>query len=178
MDLTRRFAGLTGSFAFEMHISGRLALHEGDYERAWAELEESTRLMRDGGINFVSSWGVAFLGYAALRQGDLSRARASWTQSLAEFREANYPIGVVFNIEGLASLAVQQGPSARAAQLLAWADATREAIGDLRPPVEQADVERDLAVIHAQLDDATFEQAYQTGQAMTMDEAIAYALKE
>ncbi len=176
MDLTRRSAALAGLFAYEMTISGGLALCEGDYERACAELEESARLMRDAGQSMNSSWAVAYLGYVALRQGELQRARHLWEQSLHNFREANYPIGVVFNVEGLASLAVQQGRPARAARLLAWADAMRETISDPRPPVEQADVDRDLAVIHAQLDETTFKAEQAAGRAMTLEEAIEYAL--
>ena len=81
-------------------------------------------------------------------------------------------------MEGLASLAVQQGRPARVVRLFAWADVTREALEDTRPPVEQADVDRDLAAIHAQLDDATFEAEQEAGRKMTIDEAIAYALEE
>jgi tetratricopeptide (TPR) repeat protein len=178
LNLTQRSTALAGPLAYEMHLSGRLALREGDYERAWAELEESAQLMRDAGQNMRSSWSLAFMGYTALRQGDLPRARANWEESLQDFYEARNPIGVVFNVEGLASLAVQQGQPAHAARLLAWADATREAISDIRPPVEQADVDRDLAVIHAQLDDGTFQAEQEASRKMTQDEAIAYALTE
>jgi hypothetical protein len=54
----------------------------------------------------------------------------------------------------------------------------RDKIGNHRRPVEQASVDRDLAIIHSQLDDAAFEKAYQTGCAMTLDEAVAYALED
>jgi len=162
--------------AFEMHLSGRLAWREGDYPRANAELEDVVHWLQEAGNNMNSSWAMSDLGYVSLRQGDLPRARHLWTQSLHNFHEANYPIGVVYNIEGLASLAVQQGQPARAARLLTWADAIRVAISDTRPPVEQADVDRDLAIIHAQLDDDTFQAEQEAGRKMTMDEAIAYAL--
>ena len=63
-------------------------------------------------------------------------------------------------------------------QLFAWADAMREKIGDHRPPVEQDSVERDLAVIHSQLDDAEFAKLSAEGRAMTTEQAIALALEE
>jgi hypothetical protein len=160
-----------------MHLSGRLALYEGNLERAHAELAESIRLLKDTGQQLFSSWALAFFGYAALRQDNLKHARAAFEQSLQDFQQANYPIGVVFNVEGLASLAVQRKQLARATRLFAWADATREAIDDPRPPVEQADVDRDLEVIHTQLDDTTFEAERAAGRKMTIDEAIECALK-
>jgi hypothetical protein len=72
---------------------------------------------------------------------------------------------------------VKQGQPERAVQLFAWADAMREQAGDQRPPVEQAFVEKDLAVIHSQLNDAEFENAYNTGHSMTEEQAIALALQ-
>ena len=84
---------------------------------------------------------------------------------------------MVWTLEGLASLAVAQGHYERAVRLLAWADSVRGAGGDPRPPVEQADVDRDFAVIRSQLDEATIEAARAKGQAMTVEQAIAYALE-
>jgi len=54
----------------------------------------------------------------------------------------------------------------------------REAVDDSRPPSEQGYVDRDLAVIHAQSDDATFQAEQAAGCKMTVDEAIEYALSE
>jgi non-specific serine/threonine protein kinase len=161
-----------------MLLPGRLPLREGASARADAELEESAQLSQEAGQRMAAAWTLSDLGYVLLRQGDLQGARHLWEKNLHKFREANNPIGVVYNVEGLASLAVQQGQPARAVRLLAWADATREAIADRRPPVEQADVDRDLAVIRTQLNDATFEAEQAAGRAMTMDEAVVYALNE
>jgi hypothetical protein len=58
-----------------------------------------------------------------------------------------------------------------------YPDAMREKIGDPRPPVEHASVQRDLDVIHSQLDEATFEIAYNAGCTMTEQQAIALALE-
>jgi hypothetical protein len=65
---------------------------------------------------------------------------------------------------------------ATAVRLFAWADTTREAIGDTRPPVEQAEVDRDLITIHSHLDETVFSEAYAEGRAMSMEQAIADAL--
>jgi hypothetical protein len=54
----------------------------------------------------------------------------------------------------------------------------RKKIGEARPTNEQADVERDLAAIRTALDDATFNAAQAAGREMTVEEAIAFALKE
>jgi hypothetical protein len=85
-------------------------------------------------------------------------------------------IALIFAVEGLASLNVNQGLCERALRLYAWADAMRDRIGDHRPPVERASVERDLEDIRSQLDDSAVEIAYETGRSMTLEQAIELAL--
>jgi hypothetical protein len=73
----------------------------------------------------------------------------------------------------LARRIVNQGQSERAVRLFAWADATRDEIGDQRPRVEQNSVERDLAVIHSELSDTEFKNFSRQGYTMTMEQEIA-----
>ena len=155
---------------------GELALREGDYKQAHAYLEESLFLARESGRVNMSHWFLAHLGYVALRQHDQAQARLIFIEAQQGFKAAGLKIGVAYSLEGLASLAVLQGQPEQAARLFAWADATRETVGDTRPPTEQADVDRDLATIHTQLDEATFTAAQEAGRAMSMDEAIALAM--
>lgn len=51
-------------------------------------------------------------------------------------------------------------------------------IGDHRPPLEQTDVDHDIAVVVAKIGLPAFEVAYNAGRAMTMEQAIAYALEQ
>ncbi len=71
---------------------------------------------------------------------------------------------------------MRQGRLEQAVWLFAWADATRRSVDDPRPPVEKADVDRDLDAIRLQLDEAAFAAAWAEGQAMTMEQAVAVAL--
>ncbi len=87
-------------------------------------------------------------------------------------------IVVVYAAEGLSSLQVKQNQLERAARLFAWTDAMRNKLGDYRPPIEQASIERDLTVIHSQLDEMAFEKAYKTGRSMTLEQAIELALSD
>ena len=76
------------------------------------------------------------------------------------------------------TLPVNQGQTKRAARRFAWTDAMRSKIGDPRPPVEQASVERDLEVIHSHLNDSDFARLSTEGQRLTVDEAVALALED
>ncbi len=53
----------------------------------------------------------------------------------------------------------------------------REQIGDPRPPVEQASVEKDLAIIRSQLDPADLARLSTLGRALSLEQAIPLALE-
>jgi hypothetical protein len=84
----------------------------------------------------------------------------------------------VFNLEGIAALYVAIKKSKLAAQLIGWADATREKINDKRPLIEQKDVDKTITACLEKIGEVAFSEAYDEGQKMTLDEAVAYALNE
>jgi predicted ATPase len=157
---------------------GTLSYWQGDYQRAIAFYEEGILLGEKIGYFYQNLWAHVYMAYALLRQGELQRARQLFEDGIRGMQKADLVIGLVFAGEGLASLYVNQGQAERAAQLFAWADAMRTKIGDPRPPVEQASVERDLEVIHSRLNDSDFASLSTEAQSLTVEEAVALALEE
>ena len=159
-------------------LSGSLAFWRGDYEQARIFWEESIALSEHTGSALNASWSRVNLAYAVLRQGNLSQAIEIFRLTVQQFHQANNAIGVVYALEGLASLYTHQEHPERAAQLFAWTDMMRDKIGDHRPPIEQASVERDLAIIQATLNDAEFEKLSTEGRLITTEQVVAFALEE
>jgi hypothetical protein len=73
-------------------------------------------------------------------------------------------------------LYVLTGKLEAAARLIGWSDANRKDMGDPRPRIEQADLDRDVTTIKAKIGSSAFEVAYDSGRQMTLDEAVALAL--
>jgi tetratricopeptide (TPR) repeat protein len=161
-----------------LNTHGTLAYWQGDYQQARVDYEEAIMLYEKVGSYWMSSWSRANLAYTILRQGNLMQARDVFSDSIQRFQKTNTLIGLVYAIEGFASLHVNLNRPKRAAQLFAWADTMREQIGDHRPPVEQASVEKDLAIIHSKIDDNEFTRLSADGRTMTVEQAIALALEE
>ena len=159
-------------------LLGRIAFWRGNYEQARIFFEESMALFEQTGSLFNESWSRINLAYTILRQGDIIQAKERFGFSIQQFHKVNNMIGMVYTIEGLASLNVNRGQPERVAQLFAWADAMRDKIGDHRPPVEQASVEKDLAVIRSKLNDEEYTKLSTEGSTMTVEQAIALALEE
>lgn len=155
---------------------GTLAYWQGNYQRAIAFYEEGILLGEKIGYHYQNLWAQIYMAYAVLRQGEIHKARQLFANGIHDMQKANLLIGLVFAMEGLANLHVNQGQIQRAARLFAWADAMREKMGDPRPPVEQASVERDLATIRSQMDDVEFAQLLAQGRSITVEQAIGLAM--
>jgi hypothetical protein len=79
---------------------------------------------------------------------------------------------------GLARVVSTREEPRRAAQLYAASAALREALGAPVAPADRADHERRLAHLSACLGEEAFASAWSAGQAMTLDEVVAFALED
>ncbi len=155
-----------------------IALMRGDYEEAYAVLEETVTSAEELGNWMGYLWTRVHLGYIALRAGNLTEARATFAEIAQSFQKDKSTIGVVFTLEGLASLAVAVGKPEHAAYLIGWTDETRARILNPRPFLEQANVDQIIAACLARIGEVSFSDAYNEGKKMTLDEAVAFALNE
>jgi predicted ATPase/DNA-binding SARP family transcriptional activator len=157
---------------------GQIALLRGEYEQARAYFQEDAAISNESGGRIEYLWALVRLGLAELRAGNIAEARQILTDTAQNFQRDGSRIGVVVSLEWMASLYIAVNKAEIAARLIAWADTTREVIGDSRPLLEQADVDRDIAAIVSSIGNPAYQKAYDKGRAMTLDEAVAYALPD
>lgn len=134
-------------------------------------------MSKNAGMTSIFLWSLIDLGRIALHEGKWEESQASFAEALRQFGAVERKKGVLYAVESLASLAARQSQPGRAVRLLAWADAVRKANDIPLLPIEQADIDRNMALARAQLDGAAFEALWTEGQAMTMEQAIEYALE-
>ncbi|MGH2614035.1 MAG: hypothetical protein ACRDJC_02250, partial [Thermomicrobiales bacterium] len=80
-------------------------------------------------------------------------------------------------IENFALIAAATGEPARAARLFGAAAALRTQLGASLPANDRAFQQRYIGEASERLGDDAFTQAWDEGEAMPLDEAIAYALR-
>ncbi len=159
-----------------LNNQGALARYRGDLRLATALHEESLALMLETGDTAMVSYMVRPLAKVMLQQGDYQRAAELFRESLRLSHETGFRWVTVECLVGLAGVSTADGNYDRAARLFGAAAALREAIGDRLAPQEQADYDRRLAFTRKGLGDASFAAAWAEGQAMTLEQAIEYAL--
>jgi non-specific serine/threonine protein kinase len=118
------------------------------------------------------------LGRIALAQGELADARTYFRDSLSTLREPGDLTRIAVVLEGLAGLAARGPQPNRAFRLVGAASALRDGIGAPRSPGDHADLERWLAPVGQARDEEARAGWRAEGRAMTLDQAIEYALED
>jgi predicted ATPase len=86
--------------------------------------------------------------------------------------------GVIDSLEGLAGVAAATASPRRAARLWGAADALRQQMGNARSVPESIAYERQVKPVRATLMAGAFDQSWDEGRAMSLDDAVRYALDE
>ncbi len=156
---------------------GSAAHLQRDYERAVALHEESLALARKTGDKYRIAFVLRSLGHVALFQGDYRQAAARFKESLTLCKEVADERVTGECLVGLAGVACAQGLYDQAARLFAAAEVLREATGYHYAAARQADIEQFVSSTRAGLGESVFATAWAEGRAMTLEQAIEYALE-
>ena len=150
---------------------------QGDYTTARSLCEESLALWRELGDRSGIASSLNNLGHVAAEQGDYTTARSLCEESLALWREVGDRSGIGLSLAGLGEVAVSIGQTHKGARLLGASEALLETIGAAMAPDDRIPYQRSVASARAKLREKAFVTARQEGRAMSMEEAIAYALQ-
>jgi DNA-binding CsgD family transcriptional regulator len=89
--------------------------------------------------------------------------------------EIGYTLVSAWCLLGLAGVAASERQAERSARLFGAGQSLMQSIGGSLDPADRAEYDRSLAGARAHLDEAAWQKSYAEGQALTLDEAIAYA---
>ena len=174
-----RGLGDTWTAALATAQAGIVARHLGDCNRAIVLHNESLAVTRRLGDGFTTVYNFRNLGNDTLQLGDYARAESYFLEGLKLGGQAAHHAPWVTEecVEGLAQVACGQGRYERAARLFGAVDRLFQIIGHRRSTRDQTGVEERIASARRGLGDAAFEKAWADGQAMTIEQAVDYALE-
>ncbi len=185
LPLLRQLGERTG---ISIALSGlaEIAIRQGNYDRAETLEDESIVLRQEVG----EKWGIAVsLGnyaWIALSRGDLQEASSMLRQSIALRFEIGDLGGFCWCLEKYAEIVavggfVEPGTNGaaaheRAAVLYGAAAALRKPIGSVIDLIDQEQYEGRMAMIKDELGIELFERCWESGAAMSLGQALHYAL--
>lgn len=163
--------------ANELVNLGDVARRQGQLSTASSLYEESAAIARE--LN--DQWGLAyaFMGIAdvMLAQGNFSRASSLYKECLMIFQKGEDYMGIPFALESVAALELVKNQPEKAARLFGAADALRKSTHSPLPHPDLSTFQKNLSLLHQQLNLSKFEVAWKEGCAMMSDQAIALALE-
>ena len=176
LALRRELGDRTGA-GVSLYGLGGVAQRQGDYARARALCEEAVAILRKLGAGHPLAHAMLGVADAARGQGQHSEADAWYREALLVSADMGSKSLIIECIEGLATLACDQALMQRAVRLFGACDALRRSMGLPISSADPAVYEPQVNAARAALGDEA-SAAWAAGQAMTLDEAVAEALRD
>jgi tetratricopeptide (TPR) repeat protein len=187
LDLSRRYveeayrlareAGLRSQEAQASEILGVIAIHSQDYDAARAHFTESVRVYQEVGATFNVLLEKSNLAHLERGQGNYARALDYYRETIVAFRDIAQTGAVSHQLECFGFIALAQNQSERALHLFAAANALREQGSTPMTPDEHIYFDEQIKGLREKVDSMKFDSIWPQGRAMTMEQAIAYALE-
>jgi hypothetical protein len=116
------------------------------------------------------------LAYLQLHEGDATGARALFRESLVIGRDLGTVRDQLFAVVGLACASVPDIEPRRVTRLLGAAATVLVTLEGRLEPAEDAEFQRAVDAMRARLDPGEYAMAWTEGHAMTLAQAVEYAL--
>ena len=166
------------SIAICLNNLGEVARFVGDYQQSATLTEEAMLLFRELEVKQGLAVSLANLGELRLWSGDDESARVMCREALVLQRELGAVGDVAIILPSFAALALNAAEPQRATRLYAAAKALRQSTGAIISAAQSRVYAENIAAARAQLGETAFSQAWAEGEAMTLEQTIAYALAD
>ena len=155
---------------------GALALIEGHPQQARERLQDASETFAELGDPYWIAFTELLLGQVDMLEGNDESAEKRYRRSLTTSSEHGLLMLTISVLYAFADVALRRGQPERALHLAGASDALREPFGE-KSPAETATTRDVRAAARPLVDEATAEGLYAEGQAMEIDDALAYALE-
>jgi predicted ATPase/class 3 adenylate cyclase len=156
---------------------GYIYHQSGEDTLAEVALLEGLAMSRQANYGLSTVQALLILGDVAQRRGESASARSAYLEVMTLSRAAGNQPSVAQAIEKLMAVAVTEQQAEWAVRMAASAEVLRARANSTRIPREQMEFELQLNAARLGLSTETADQAWRTGQSLTLDEACACALE-
>jgi non-specific serine/threonine protein kinase len=163
-------------YAVALMSLGYSAYRKDDQATALTLNQQALTVFRELGDTYFQSVCLYEIGNLRAKQGDWERGLAELRESLTLSRRLGSKYESAAGLLRLAETEQQLGKPARAVRLYCAARNAYDSIGAWHPQ-DESKLEEHLASCHTALSESAFVEAVEEGRAMTMEQAIQYALE-
>jgi tetratricopeptide (TPR) repeat protein len=158
---------------------GQAASYSGNYQRGRQMLEEAMEIHRKMGDRANVARALRYLGWTARLQGDYPKARSLYGESLRlAHRIQQDARGIATCLIHIGNLMLIQGSLEKFVHMLGMAERAAPMVRNYLLPSFGIETEKFIETTRAALGDEAYIAAYESGKQMSLEDAVAYALKE
>jgi predicted ATPase/class 3 adenylate cyclase len=168
-----RELGDEGGTARALWALGNVEYFEKRFAAARPPLEEAQTIFRRLDDRFMLAWSTHTLGLVAIHSGNAEEGKRWFSEALRLFVAAQDVSGIILQLDNLSAIVRREGDPVRATRLAAAAAAQQAVTGTSLGALL---TQREGRNSREGLNEAEAATAWSEGQALTLEEAIAYAL--
>jgi tetratricopeptide (TPR) repeat protein len=157
---------------------GRLASRMGNLDDARKEFVKAAEIAQRMGNRRIYASCHSELAHALRQHRKFDEAIALYKMVLPIWQDFGHRAAVAHELECFGYIASAQEKGHRAAKLLGAAEAIRRAINSTLNGIELVEYEKEIAALSAGMDENEMQWAWAEGRAMTMEQAIEYAMEK
>jgi tetratricopeptide (TPR) repeat protein len=174
----RRELGDRDGTAYALWVGGIVAIHQGDYERASKMFLTAIEASYEAKSDYMLGISFGNLGVAYLFKGEMDQARECYLR-VAKLAQEKWNSDLkALSICWFALYCFEHKQLRKFIQLHSFlARDNLLFIYLYLVPIMQTILQKNIAVARAELSEADFDRAEANGKAMTLDQALAYALE-
>jgi non-specific serine/threonine protein kinase len=165
-------------YIWPLTFLGDVDFNLNDLEGALRHYGQSISALRELKDRNFLAYVVRRMGQLKWYQGEYEKAALYCRESLTLNQELGDERGVIASISAFSGIATAQGRLAPAAQLFGAVEVILRSKNIQLVHMDRMEYDRNVAILHAQLDLLTFEKVWRRGSSMTLEQAIEFALKE
>ena len=160
------------------HINAAVAdLAAADLQGAREQADQGIAAAAELNMKYALMSALLVSAQVAIAVRDVGRAHDDAYHALTIGRDIESQSGIIGALECLGAMAPGAEEQHKAARLLGAADAHRRVIGYRRFRLGQAGYDSTVAELRTSMGNAEFDEAWDAGAALTLDEAVNYALR-
>lgn len=164
--------------AMSLFGTARVAGVMGDLDTARVKFMQSAELAKKMGNKRQMYSCYSELAHVLRENGELDEPLKLYRDLLPRWRDLGHRAAVAHELECIAYILAKQDELRRAVMILGAADHLRKRIDSNPTALEMVEYERELAALRENVNASEFERAWQEGERMSMEEAIALAIHQ
>jgi tetratricopeptide (TPR) repeat protein len=170
-------AGSQWFTAMILYGYGAFAARLGNYAEAHSHFDASLSLFTELRDRHRLAMIHSELAHLERLQGHFAEAKSLYRETIQEWQNIGHRAAIAHQLESFAFIAKAQEEDWRAAKLFGAAETLRESANFLMLFTERVEYEREVSDLRANTDEAVFARAWAEGRALTMEQAIQFALE-